>query len=242
MSHYLMHAYESPDGAPLRLQLDDHWFTLPTGEPTEILSDDYGKQVSNPAFYAQKLIETYGMNYGIIEVATEKTRTGLQIDADAGWARAKKQLAAVEDIMVVNWVRVQLEERVKEGKPVMPPVGRVEQIIRERNIDLKAKYGLSPVGFDFVPAGSKQEVVMVPDEATLKANAVMQAELIELKLQMAAMSQAPPPNPVVIADTSGIAALADILGIDPEMLAAKIAEKKANAVPEPSTGTKGKTN
>lgn len=224
MSHYLMHAYESPDGAPLRLQLDDHWFTLPPGEPTEILVDDYGKQVSNPAFYAQKLIETYGMNYGIIEVATERTRTGLQIDTDAGWARAKQQLAAVEDIMVVNWVRVQLEERVKEGKPVMPPVGRVEQVIRERNIDLKAKYGLSPVGFDFVPKGSAQQVTMVPDEATLKANAAMQAELIELKLQLSEMQK-----PVAPVHDVTAMALADLLGIDPEALKAKMVELSISA-------------
>lgn len=238
MSIYLMHAYKMPEGQVLRLQLDDHWFSLPTGEPTEILVDDYGKQVGNPEFYAQKLIETYGMNYGIIEVPTMKTRSGVQIDVDAAEDRARKQLAAVEEIMVVNWVRVQLEERVKEGKPVMPPVGRVEQVIRERNIDLKAKYGLSPVGFDFVPKGSAQTVTVAPDEATLKANAAMQAGLIELKLKVAGMEQAPPPDPIIIADTSGIAALADILGIDPEMLAAKIAEKKANTVPEPTPKSK----
>lgn len=237
MPVYLMHAYKMPDDAPLRLQLDDHWFSLPTGEPTEILTDDYGKQVSNPEFYAMKLIETYGANYGIIEVPSVKTRSGVQIDADAGYVRAQQQLAAVEDMMVVNWVRVQLEERVKEGKPVMPPVGRVEQIIRERNIDLKAKYGLAPVGFDFVPKGQAQTVTMVPDEATLKANAAMQAELIELKLRVAELTQTP--AAVVAPSDITAMALASLLGIDSADLKAKMAELTA-AAPKSEPNIKAK--
>lgn len=217
---YVMHGYRTPDGTPLRLQLDDHWFTLPTNEPVEIHTDDYGKIVSDSDFYGQKLIEQYGANYGIIEIPTQKTRTGTHIDIDKAEDRARRQLAAVEENMVISWARVQLEERVKEGKPVMPPVGRVEQIIRERNIDLKARFGLVPVGFDYTPTGASTA------EAAAEL-AALRAENAQLRAQSVKSS-----------DT--VDALAELLGVDPTELAAKVQEKAAIQATSPSTKSKQK--
>lgn len=158
MAVFVMTGYEMPDNTPLRLQLDDHWFNLLPNEPLEIESP----------FYAAKLIEHYGPVYGIIEVPTERTRGGLSMDIDKAEDRARKTLYAAETLMVENWVRVQMEERVKEGKPVMPPVGRVEQIIKSRNIDLRAKYNLSVVGFDFTPAAASTNPELERENAELR--------------------------------------------------------------------------
>lgn len=170
MSKFVMHAYTPPNGVELRLQLDDHWFNLPTLEPVEIPED----------FYAEKLVETYQAVYGLIMVESVRTREGSKIDIDVAEKRAYQQLRASEDFLINNWVAVQMEERVKEGKPVMPPVGRVKEAIEGRKIDLKAKYGLSPVGYDYHPETGVEKAM-----AATGREAQLEKENAALKLQVA---------------------------------------------------------
>lgn len=135
---YIMHVYTPPNGGTVRLQLDDHWFELPTGEPVEIESD----------FYANALLEHYGHIYGIVDVPYTKSRTGLVVDIEAAEAAARSYLKRSEEALLIKWVMGQKEERVRANLPVLPPTGRVEEIIRQNNIDLKARFGLVPVGMD----------------------------------------------------------------------------------------------
>lgn len=164
MPKYVMHAYKTEDDAPLRINLGDTWYDLPTNEPVEITGPDAD-------FMAQKLVELYGPVYGLIEVASHKTRSGTQIDIDAAEAQCKKALRAHEDLMLANWVRTQQEERLKINLPVLPPRGRVQQIIEERKIDLQAKYGFRPVGYDYTPTpgATADNSALLAENAELKA-------------------------------------------------------------------------
>lgn len=167
MAKYVMHGYRTEDGTPLRINLGDVWYTLPTNEPVEITGPDAD-------FMAQKLIELYGPVYGIIEIASHKTRSGTSIDVDAAEVECKKALTAHEDLMLSNWVRTQQEERLKINMPVLPPRGRVKQIIEERGIDLQARYGFRPVGYDYTPTPAADNSALIAENTALKAQLAAQ--------------------------------------------------------------------
>lgn len=135
---FVIHAYEPSDGSRmLRLNLGDEWWNLPTGEPVEIEQGE---------FFAEKLIETHGPVYGIVEAPSVKTRTGISIDPDACMVMARKALRAAEDNLLNKWVMEQRSDRVRANLPVLPPTGRVAEIVTNRQIDLKKTYGFQTVG------------------------------------------------------------------------------------------------
>lgn len=152
-THYVMHTGTEV----IHLQLDDHWYHIPPNEPYEI---------EDGQFYVDKLLEIYQPVYGLINVPFEKTRTGLVINVDAAEVEANRVLGIIEDRLVVEYARAQMEDRVKAGKPVLPPAegSRVEQIIKKNKIDLRGRFNLNPVGTDSAPYDD-------PEKAKLRAEA-----------------------------------------------------------------------
>lgn len=135
---YLMAAHQPENNTILRLQLDDHYFEFPTMEPVEVESD----------FYAEKLLEVYGHIYGIVNVPYSKGRTGISVDVESAQHAAKAHLKKTETEMLLAWVTQQKEDRVRQNLPVLPPTGRVEEIIRKGKINLQQRFGITPVGMD----------------------------------------------------------------------------------------------
>lgn len=127
----------SPYYQPLDLQLGDLWYHLEQDEPLEI---------SDGRFYVEKLMEIYGRNYGLIVMEQIKTRTGISLDTDAEIERAHKNLAKCESDLLNEWVIVQQTTRIPANLPILPPSGRVAEIVASRKIDLKKKYNFNIPG------------------------------------------------------------------------------------------------
>lgn len=153
-SIFLMHAYHDT----VHVQLDDRWFHMPPGEPVE-----FERQ-----FDADKVIEIYGPIYGLIEVPSTKTRTGIHIDVESGEEMAQAELQRRETSLLLEWVRIQQEDRVKNGAPPLPPSGRVKEIIEANHIDVKARFNLNILGFETVLA-DPEKVKLQQENAELRA-------------------------------------------------------------------------
>lgn len=141
---FIMSAYHQP----LDLQLGDIWYHIEPNEPYEI---------SDGVFYVEKLMEIYGRQFGLIVMEQVKTRTGISLDTDAEMLRAKKHLAKCETEMLLEWVHKQQTERIPKNLPILPPLGRVKEIIDTRQIDLKQK-------FNFIIPGAEPFVDTEKDE------------------------------------------------------------------------------
>lgn len=140
---FVMHAFPET----VRINLCDDWYDLPPLEPVEIPQGQ---------FHANQLVDQYGPIFGIVLVPTTRGRSGITINIEEAEKLAKDKLDEIEKVLLHGWVRRMLDERVKDGKPVLPPSGRVADIIRTRNIDLKAQFGLVVTGDGFGPSVSHQ--------------------------------------------------------------------------------------
>jgi hypothetical protein len=139
MAVYLTHYNPATSSEPtLDLQLDDHWFRMPPEEPFEVDS----------RFYADKLLEIYGPAYGLIELPVVRSRLGIQIDMEGAKVAGKKALKASYMRAVRHYVDTQLVDRVRKGLPALPPQGRAKVAIEELHIDLRKRYGFSPIDWD----------------------------------------------------------------------------------------------
>lgn len=141
----------SPYHKPLDLQLGDLWYHMEQNEPLE---------VSDGRFYVEKLMEIYGRNYGLIVMEMVKTRTGITLDTDAEIIRAERHLAKCESDLLQEWVVVQQTTRIPANLPILPPSGRVAEIVESRHIDLFKQY-------KFVIPGS--EPFVDPEKEALRA-------------------------------------------------------------------------
>lgn len=160
---YVLHVFGD---SIIRMQLDDNRYYLPPGEPVEIPEGE---------FYATKLVEQYGPVYGLVHVTGARTKTGYSIDTDAAIKQAQARLKEVDTDLLMRWVRDQQDDRLKGGLPALPPTGRVEQIIRENKIDLKARFGFIPSGWE-----------MDGGPGVTSAKPVDQSELEDLRNQLKA--------------------------------------------------------
>jgi hypothetical protein len=192
---FIYHSYEPPNGEEfITILLDDKVFQIPPYEPYEMTADSNGRPLDYPNFYMYQLLQVYGGIYGIVEVETERTRTGIEMDLDKASRESKALLDRNRWRHVEAWVNSQLNERVKDGKSVLPPSGFVEESIKYLNIDLEKRYRLRPVGWDWKPdegkpivdkdpsylGGANGQVVDVGEEV-----AVLRAELAERDERMA---------------------------------------------------------
>lgn len=143
MAKWLMHAYNPPKDSTihpgaLHLQLDTHWFIIPPFEPFEVESD----------YYAHHLMAIYGPVYGLIELPTTRTKTGIIFDPEEGLHRAKVYFRECQESSVLQYARIQMEDRVRSNLPTLPPTGFVLEAIKELGIDLQQRFGFTPMGWD----------------------------------------------------------------------------------------------
>jgi hypothetical protein len=151
-------------------------YTVPFDEPTEILSD----------FMAEKIIE-HCHYYGIIEVMTTKTREGIQYNMKDARARAMESLEVSEKACINDYIRTQLEDRVRANFPPLPPQGRaLECCVKHQYNLLKAgircigwepPYAMADPGFQ-VTAGMHGDAAMQSQITSLQTQLLKQNELI----------------------------------------------------------------
>lgn len=176
MAKWLIHSYTPQDpaeDATLMLQLDDHWYRIPPNEPFEVESD----------FYAMHILAIYGIIYGIVEIATTKTRTGISFDPDSALDDAKAYLVECQERMITQYARQQMEDRVKNNLPTLPPTGFVKDAIKARNVNLQQRYGFTPLGWD--RAGEEHSSQIQPTSETLH----LRAENDDLKSRLSNLEE-----------------------------------------------------
>lgn len=123
------------DDETVFVRVDINSYILPPGEPVEIENDHHANIILE-----QKVF------HGIVEVPMTKTRSGINYDIESATASAKEALLAADDLVVAQYIRTQLEDRLGAGKPALAPQGRALKIIRRTQTDL-ADYGIMPVGW-----------------------------------------------------------------------------------------------
>jgi hypothetical protein len=149
---FIYHSYEPADGSGfITILLDDKVFQIPPHEPYEMTADSNGRLLDHPNFYMFQLLQVYGGIYGLVEVETERTRTGIDMNIEKAQRESQALLERNRWNHIEAWVNSQLNERVKDGKSVLPPSGFVEESIKYLNIDLEARYRIRPVGWDWKP-------------------------------------------------------------------------------------------
>lgn len=194
MAKYVMHEYEPADGSRmLHLSLDDKWFRIPTDEPFEMTTDSNGRQLDHPDFYCHMLLQIYSM-YGLVEIEQTKTRTGIMLNTDKAAELAEARLVQSRHMQVNNWCVDMLQSRVRAGMPVLPPTGFVEEAIKFLNIDVKAKYGFTIIGWDWRPdtnrpIDGKPANVVIPAQGGSTDVAELMEQLAVAKAQNTEMAR-----------------------------------------------------
>ncbi len=111
-------------------------WVVPFGEATEFEN----------VFMANKILE-HQKFMGVVEVNFIKTKTGITYDMEDAVKRAHRALLEAEKQCINDYVRVQLESRVRQNYPPLPPTGRAYSCVVKHKTNL-LKYGLRPVGWE----------------------------------------------------------------------------------------------
>lgn len=114
--------------------MDGRLYSVPSGEPFEFAS----------TFLGRKFIE-HKHWYGVVEVRTIRTRTGIEFDLADADARAEALLLQKDEEVIQAYVSTQYDDRLSQGKPALKPGGRAAIILQKHNINL-TQYGIRPVG------------------------------------------------------------------------------------------------
>lgn len=152
---------------PITEKLGHIMYRIPPGEPTEIADD----------FHAEKLLERFAAPFGLVEVCVYKTADGTKYDLEKAHAEAVEGLAAGEEACIAKYIKVQLEDRIRVNFPPLPPVGRVAELIKKRNVDL-GMYGIRPFGMPLLEATA--DVSRAEFEALKRQNATLADKLSRL--------------------------------------------------------------
>lgn len=135
----LYHVATDAQGAPLTAVFIDgngKRYNIPAFEATEFESD----------FMADKIME-HCHYYGIVEVMVTKTKTGRSYDVDEAEIRATEALLLSEKTCINDYLSSQLEWRVAENKPPLPPKGRQLDCVIKHKFNL-LRAGIRPVGWE----------------------------------------------------------------------------------------------
>lgn len=136
---YLYHLCSDENGSPMDAAfVDGNGFkhTIPYDDPTEFQNEHLAERIVHHLQY-----------YGMVEVHTVKSKTGVQFDMDDARKRAKANLAVSERQCVTEYVKTQLEDRVRHNLSPLPPEGRALQSCIKGKVNL-LKYGIRPVGWE----------------------------------------------------------------------------------------------
>lgn len=116
---------------------------------------------------------------GMVEVAARKVAVPpngfrIEFDIDKAHELAEKALVAAENDILEKWVLWQ-RQRIQQGSPALPPVGRVLTIIERHKIDVLSKWGISPVGYNAIEQAETRKAAESEQARVL----AIQAEKIE---------------------------------------------------------------
>lgn len=174
----LYHLALDEDGQPKTAVFIDgngRRYEVPYDEPTEFESD----------FMAGKLVEHLHY-FGLIEINRIKTRHGIEYDLDEAKDRALKTLEISEKACINDYIKSQLEDRVRQNFPPLPPVGRaLECCVKHKYNLLRAgircigwepPYQMDDPGFGQTPAANDGSVMKLITE--LQAQLLQQNALI----------------------------------------------------------------
>lgn len=132
-------------------------------------------------FICEKFME-HKWYHGFVKVEQEfNDETGaFKLNLEKARAESKLRLENADDQMVQQYVRTQMEDRVAIGRPPLPPVGRVADIITRRKVDLAGTYGIHPVGWKGqtapVTAMTATHEALIQQQADLIAKMAVQLE------------------------------------------------------------------
>lgn len=111
-------------------------YVIPAFIPTEFESD----------WIAGKIVE-HCHYYGIVEVTQIREKSGIRFDIAEAEKRATAALLLSEKTCINDYVKTQLQDRVKNNAPPLPPEGRaLECVVKHRYNLLRA--GIRPVGWE----------------------------------------------------------------------------------------------
>lgn len=128
----------------------------------------------NVEFYAQAIHHQLRWA-GVVEVPLAQTQYGLALNEEvvnAAKRSAIQELERADGLTFESYRKIQ-EDRGKEGRPALVPVGLYASVIKRRGIDL-AKYGIRPVGAEIVQEQAHQGM----EVAELKQQLAQQQEQI----------------------------------------------------------------
>lgn len=181
----VIHANDEDAG----IVIDGRQYLIPPNEPfvveeiacTDHMTGDYQYRTSPQEIAAEMVRLLWHVGMVQIPVNEVRTRNGITYKYDEASAlkQSKELLVKAEEAMLQGYV-TQCRELMSENKPAQPPGPRIAAIIKKYGIDLKAKYNISPVGFDVVSAGAAQNEAM----EALREQMAKQQEIINQLLAM----------------------------------------------------------
>ncbi len=170
--------------------IEGRGISIPPNEPFEVdaitgtdhMTSDYQYETNAAAVAAEMVSKLWHVGLVRIPVTTEKSRNGVTYNFDTAkaLAEAKLRLIKAEEQMLSAYV-TQCRELISENKPAQPPGPRISAIIAKYGIDLKAKYGIVPIGYDAVAAGAQKNEEM---EELKRQNAEMKRQNAEMADKM----------------------------------------------------------
>jgi hypothetical protein len=125
--------------------VDDEVVTFNNGAVHVILPPETPVEVF-PEYDALVLLQEKAF-HGVVRVNEVRTARGVSFDVEDAHIRAAEALAAADQNTINQFVEGQFEDRVKTGRPPLPPAknSRLERLVKKYHVDFKASYGLDVV-------------------------------------------------------------------------------------------------
>lgn len=210
-------------------------YTFPPNEPVEV-KDDY---------IASKILE-HKVYHGLVEVKQIQTRSGVKYDLDAAQKAAEIALKEADKKVLDEYVKSQLEDRIRKNYPPVPPTGRYKYVVDKYRIDLR-KYGINLIGPDAIENAPTIQTMTSPDvQILMNENAELRSKIEKFmgmvergELMAAPRPAVPVPSEVTIEEQEQeqeeepVAEEQEPLSIDESDF--EIAEADAIPPPAPST-------
>jgi hypothetical protein len=164
--------------------IDNKLYVLPPGKPVEMPDFDAG------------IMMAHNHQFGIVQVRETRDDEGIHLHTAEARVAAKALLVTKDNEIVAEYIRVQLEDRVKAGRPALPPSGRCAKVVKRSGTKL-ADYGVKPVGWVMDPsaAAAPADVAMTERIAHLEAQLTVLTKALAAKVETDLAPAAPPPNP-----------------------------------------------
>lgn len=142
--------------------IEGRGFSIPPGVPFEVsqiqgtdhMTSDY-QYVTDEKAVTEEMVRSL-WHMGLVEIPVKEVKgqrsISFEFDVPKALAEAKARLIKSEERMLSDYV-AQCRALISDNKAAQPPSPRVDGIIKKLGIDLKAKYGITPIGYDAVAAG-----------------------------------------------------------------------------------------